>query len=102
MSSFDMQLCEDIDYSIKFKKNYRVILFNDPTTTEDFILDEVLCNIFKYSVKEGYALMKSIEADGCKCIAVLPKKLAEVRVKKSKSLAEQHNFNDFKIKIEED
>ena len=87
---------------VQFAKNWRIILYNDDTTNELFILDDILCGIFKYEIKDAFRLMKTIEATGQQVIAVLPKKLAEVRIKHSRQRAADANYKDFKIEMKEE
>ena len=88
--------------NVHFANNWKVVLYNDDTTSELFILEKVLCGVFQYNSIQGYALMKLIEATNSQVIAILPKKLAEVRIKKCRHLAENEGYKDFRIEIEED
>ena len=99
--SMCMDVSESVNVNIHFNKNWKVILYDDPTTNELFIM-YILVEIFQYGNEKAFDLMKLIERTGSQVIAVLPKKLAEKRVEKATNATNQLGFKDFNIKIEEE
>jgi ATP-dependent Clp protease adapter protein ClpS len=86
---------------VKFDKNWKVILFDDNTTSEMCVV-YILTEVFKYTAIDAYKLMKFIEKDGSSVIAILPKKLAEKRIKRSKEIADDYGYKDLKMEMEEE
>ena len=97
----EMDVLERVDTPVKFKNNWKVILYNDDTTNLMFVIS-VLCQVFEYELADAGKTAKEVERVQQKVIAVLPEKLAKSRVKRSLSLAQEHGYKDFKIKAEED
>ena len=100
-----MCIATDSDVIVKkdvnFSKNWEVIFYNDNTTSQEFVI-EVLTHIFKYSLNDSITIMKNVERRGSDVVAVLPKKLAEVRVDKTKNLAKNRGYDDFRVDLREE
>ena len=99
--SFDSESLTREKVNITFAKNWEVIFFNDDTTPQNFVV-EVLASIFKYNYADAYKITKQIEKESSLVVAVLPKKLAAVRVRKTRELAKEYNFKDFRVELKEE
>ena len=84
-----------------FSKDYEVILYNDDTTPFDFVTG-VLMDVFKYSFDKALLLTTNVHEKDRGYVGKYPKKLAESRVNKALSMAEELGFNDFRIEAREE
>ena len=82
------------------KKKYKVIMYNDNTTTMDFVV-LVLMAIFDYIESDAINLMFQIHTGDKMVVAIYPKKLAIAKMTKTLKLAKMCDFNDFRVTVEE-
>ncbi len=95
------ELANQTKSRVKFAKNWEVIFYNDDTTSLEFVVI-VLVEVFKYDFKNAFLMTKQVEAQGSSVVAVLPKKLASVRVEKVLELASEGGYKDFKVEMKEE
>lgn len=70
---------------------YAVIMHNDDYTTMEFVV-WVLVSVLDLPIHVAYELMMQIHEEGVAKVAVFPKEIAEMKVERIRTLAEQEEF----------
>lgn len=78
---------------------YNVIMHNDDYTPMNFVV-EVLVNIFQKSYDDATELMMYIHTHGDGIVGTYPKSIAEMKVLKTRDVAEKAHCDEFKITME--
>ncbi len=70
---------------------HRVLLHNDNYTTMEFVVD-VLQTVFHKAVGEAHTIMLNVHEQGVGVAGMYPAAVAESKVAKVNSLAQEHGF----------
>ena len=70
---------------------WRVLLHNDDYTTQDFVV-WVLETVFQKPRAEAFAVMMNVHRSGMGLAGVYTHDVAETKVRRTKELAEDHEF----------
>ena len=79
------------DQRLQHPQMWRVLLHNDDYTTQDFVI-WVLETIFHKPSGEAFAIMLSVHRSGLGVAGVYTYDVAATKVRKTKQLAEEHEF----------
>ena len=80
-----------IEQQLDHPRLWRVLLHNDDYTTQDFVV-WVLESIFHKPRGEAFAIMMNVHRSGMGVAGVYTYDVAETKVKRTKALAEEHEF----------
>lgn len=92
-----LQTKEKID--IKEPRKYKVLLFDDEYTSQEFVL-EALVVIFGYTQDGALGKIAEIERDGKAVAGVYSKVVAQTKVEVTKANAKRHSCSHFRIEME--
>lgn len=81
----------DSDRKLERPRLWRVLLHNDDYTTQDFVV-WVLETVFRKPRGDAFSIMMSVHRSGMGLAGVYTHEVAETKVRKTKDLAEQHEF----------
>ena len=76
---------------VKKPKLYRVLVHNDNYTTREFVVD-VLRSVFHHSETDATRIMLYVHHQGVGLAGVYPFEIAEMKIRKTEILAEEHEF----------
>lgn len=79
------------DSQVQQPRMWRVLLHNDDYTTQEFVV-WVLETVFHKPRGEAFAIMMSVHQSGIGVAGIFTRDVAETKVKKTRHLAEQHEF----------
>lgn len=79
------------DQKLERPRLWRVLLHNDDYTTQDFVV-WVLETVFVKPRGEAYSIMMAVHRSGMGLAGVYTHEVAETKLKKTRDLAEQHEF----------
>lgn len=79
------------DQQLQRPRLWRVLLHNDDYTTQDFVV-WVLETVFHKPRGEAFAVMMSVHRSGVGVAGVYTHDVADTKVRKTKQLAEEHEF----------
>ena len=83
----------------KPRDRWVVVMYNDDTTTMDFVV-AVLIEVFNKSFEDAINLMLQIHKSTKQVVGFYPEKLANAKCDKAITLARAYGFNDFTVKVE--
>lgn len=84
-----------------FDKDWKVMLYNDNSTSIEFVID-ILCSIFDKPIEKSTELAISAHTYGYAFVAYYPKKLALVKVNQAMQRAKEYGYCDFKMEAKEE
>lgn len=79
------------EQKVERPRMWRVLLHNDDYTTQDFVV-WVLETVFRKPRGEAFTIMMSVHRSGLGVAGIYTHDVAETKVKRTKDLAEQHEF----------
>lgn len=79
------------DQKLESPRMWRVLLHNDDYTTQDFVV-WVLESIFRKPRGEALTIMMAVHRSGLGVAGVYTYDVADTKVKRTKELAEEHEF----------
>ena len=77
--------------SLREPRRYKVIIYNDDSTTMDFVV-RVLTQVFFKSADEAEALMLDVHRRGSAIVGVYSYDIASSKVRKATMMAREENF----------
>ena len=84
----------------KPKDKWVVIMYNDESTTMDFVV-YVLMNVFNKPFNDACTLMLQIHCSDKQVVGIYPEKLANAKRNHALDLAKQYNQKEFRVEVEQ-